>query len=608
MKTRILAQLLAVLLAVASHVSIGGAAERSGPESEAALIEVLRSGAPADKAIACKKLAIYGSKEAVPELAKLLTSEELASWARIALEAIPGDAAGAALRESLSQVDGKLEVGVINSIGVRGDAEAVEALKERLADKNSGVAAAAAIALGKIGNEDAWQALRGALDQNLADVKSAVAEGAILCAERRMAEGNKAEAVKIYDAVRESNPPKQRLVEATRGAILARGEQGVSLLVEQLRSDDERLFQIGLSAARELTSPAVAGALANEMEQAAPERAALLLYVLADRPDAVVPRAVFELAGSGDAGLRIAAARVMGRSEGPKGFETLVKMASDESEEVAAAAMEALAGLPGESVGEEIVRRLRENRDQSAGPLIELIGVRRVHATDVLSKYLDHSDASLRRAALAALGETITPEELSLLVREAITPSNPDDREFIARALEAACVRMPDRDATADELAEALQSADQQTQPVFIEILGTMGGRRALDAIRTAVKSGDPQLEDAGSRVLGQWMTLDAAPVLLEMATEEPAGKYRIRALRGYIRLARQFAGTDAQRAEMCRTALSAADRSEEQKLILSVLELYPSPETRQVALEAAEIDGLREDAVRVAGAIESKL
>ena len=38
---------------------------------------------PAKKAIACKQLAIHGTKQAVPELAKLLHDEQLASWARI---------------------------------------------------------------------------------------------------------------------------------------------------------------------------------------------------------------------------------------------------------------------------------------------------------------------------------------------------------------------------------------------------------------------------------------------------------------------------------------------------------------------------------------------
>ncbi|HXY36116.1 MAG TPA: hypothetical protein VEI07_17910, partial [Planctomycetaceae bacterium] len=68
------------------------------PKKEADLIKILQSDAPkAKKADACKDLAVYGSPKAVPELARLLSDAQLASWARIALEAIPGPASDTAL-------------------------------------------------------------------------------------------------------------------------------------------------------------------------------------------------------------------------------------------------------------------------------------------------------------------------------------------------------------------------------------------------------------------------------------------------------------------------------------------------------------------------------
>ena len=48
------------------------------------LLATLRTAPPADKAIACKMLSVYGTEACVPELAKLLNDEQLASWARIA--------------------------------------------------------------------------------------------------------------------------------------------------------------------------------------------------------------------------------------------------------------------------------------------------------------------------------------------------------------------------------------------------------------------------------------------------------------------------------------------------------------------------------------------
>ncbi len=197
------------------------AAEPSEPkESEQQLIAILRSKPPAEKAIACKKLAIYGSKDAVPELAKLLSDKELASWSRIALEAIPGPEADAALLKATDSLHGLLLVGTINSIGVRQDVNAVDQLTGHLKDDDTAVASAAAVALGHIGNNAATKALRKSLPDAGGAVRSAIAEGCILCAERRLAEGKATQAVAIYDQVRKADLPKPRLLEATRGAIL----------------------------------------------------------------------------------------------------------------------------------------------------------------------------------------------------------------------------------------------------------------------------------------------------------------------------------------------------------------------------------------------------
>src|SRR5688572_4605415 len=106
---------IALVAGLASLVTIGPAQSADGPsQKEKDLIAVLRSGAPAEKAMTCKELAVHGSSAAVPELAKLLADEQLASWARIPLEAIPDKACDEALRNATYSLQGKLLVGVIN--------------------------------------------------------------------------------------------------------------------------------------------------------------------------------------------------------------------------------------------------------------------------------------------------------------------------------------------------------------------------------------------------------------------------------------------------------------------------------------------------------------
>jgi HEAT repeat protein len=599
----------AILLALAPQHSLAvyGAETQASPE-ESQLLETLRSGAPADRAIACKKLAIYGSKAAAPELAKLLADEQLASWARIALEAIPDPAIDAVLNDAAKMLEGRLLVGVINSIGVRRSEIAVEQLAGRLSDQDDEVASAAAVALGRIGNDAATKTLRNSLAGAAPGVRSAVAEGCILCAERLVADSNAAEAAALFDEVRRAEVPQPRILEATRGAILARQSEGLPLLMEVLKSPDKKLFQLGLGVAREVAGNDVADAIATELAQAPPERAALLLYALADRPQAVLSPAMRDAASSGDKRLRLAAIEVIGRLGDADNMPELLTIAAEPDGDLAQSAKAALAALPGETVDAEIMKRLGDAEGPSLVVLIELVGLRRIEATPALVTALGSSDADVRLAALTALGATIGPQDFHVLVARVLRADSEDDAEASGRALEAAAVRMPDRDATARVLAAAMPRASKANKERLIRILGVMGGPVALESIAVALKDGDDQLLDTGTRVLGGWMTVDAAPVLLNLAKAPENAKFQVRALRGYIRLARQFAMADKQRADMCRQALEAAARPAEQKLVLPVLQRYPSVETLAVAVESPWMPELKQDAADVAREIAQKV
>jgi HEAT repeat protein len=603
-----------VLLAalwLAAHASLAVADGPSeSPEKENELLAVLRSDAPkAEQAITCKLLAIYGSSAAVPDLAKLLPDEQLASWARIALEAIPGPEADEALRQATASLQGRLLIGTLNSIGVRRDPLAVETLATHLQNSDAEVASAAAVALGRIGSADATRLLRESLATAPEGVRSAVAEGCVLCAERLLADGNADEAAALYDEVRAADVPKQRILEATRGAILARQQDGVPLLLEQFRSPDKSRFQLALSTAREFPGDQIDQALSDELARATPERAALLIQAMADREQTVQLASIVKAAEQGPQPVRMAAIGALGRVGDASCLATLLQVGLEPDADLAQAAKAALAELQDEAVNEQIVARLSDAQGAMYPLLIELVGQRRIDATSELLKALDHSDSAVRTAALSALGETVDLNDLPALVSQVVSPQHAADAAVAQQALKAASVRMPDREACAELLAAALnRTSSVPTKSALLETLGAMGGTKALATLAAAAKGSDPELQDVSSRLLGEWMTADAAPVLLDLAKSAPGEKYQVRALRGYIRIARQFVLPEQERAEMCRAAWEAAWQPAERKLVLDVLKRYPNAESFQVALQAMETPELKDEATQAALLIAQKL
>lgn len=191
---------------------------------ETRLLPLLAGDSPqCAKDFVCRKLSLIGTVQSVPALAKLLCDEKLSHMSRYALERIPCPEAVQAMREALPKAGGVVKIGIINSLGVRRDAQAVPALVALLGDANQPTAAAAAAALGAIGTTDAAKALNDFRAKTPAGLKLAAADASLLCAERLRAEGKKAEAVAIYKALSTGDQPKHVKMAATRGMLSAAG-------------------------------------------------------------------------------------------------------------------------------------------------------------------------------------------------------------------------------------------------------------------------------------------------------------------------------------------------------------------------------------------------
>ncbi|MEX0585033.1 MAG: HEAT repeat domain-containing protein, partial [Pirellulales bacterium] len=167
-------------------------------ELESRLAELLAADVPrAAKDYICRVLRIVGTAASVPALAKLLAEKEHSHMARYALERIPAPQAAETLRGALASVAGALKIGVISSLGARRDEASVPALAALLGDSAVAVARAAALALGAIRTAAAAKALAQAASANGKEVKAAVTDASLACAEALLNEGKKSEALSL---------------------------------------------------------------------------------------------------------------------------------------------------------------------------------------------------------------------------------------------------------------------------------------------------------------------------------------------------------------------------------------------------------------------------
>ncbi len=191
-------------------------------KNERALLGVLESdGSGAGKQFVCRQLSIIGTKQSVPTLAKMLTDETYSDMARFALERIPDPAVNTALRDALPKSEGKPKVGIINSLGQRRDKQAVGALGGLVGDRNQMVATAAVAALGKIADEQAMKILADARNKSSGKLLMRVLDAYLLCADRLVADGKKAQALLIYKELQQEEMPKPIRTAALTGMLNA---------------------------------------------------------------------------------------------------------------------------------------------------------------------------------------------------------------------------------------------------------------------------------------------------------------------------------------------------------------------------------------------------
>lgn len=588
---------VACVLVLAASALAGPQTGLAAPPDVLPLVAILKSDATAfEKATACRQLSVVGNREAVSALAALLPDPELSTYARWALENIPDPAADEVLRTAIGQVEGDSLLGVLASIGKRRDAQAVEPLVKLLANSHPTVASAAARTLGAIGNGPAAEVLTKMLAEGTPALRPAVAWSCLLCGERLAEQGQRTQAVALYDAVRKADVPQHVALAATHRAIVARGREGLALLAEELTATDEARFRLGLQAARDL-GRAASGALTARFDNASPARQALLVLALSDLGDPGALPTILAAVKSDAKEVRIEALAALGRFGTAAAVAPLLDAAVDPDEQVAQTARTALATLDSGEINQAITDMLRGDHLRTLHVAVTLAGERGLaSATPALFQLAEHQDAVVGSTAVKALGSTVALEDLPKLIARMISGSPAKLQADWAAAVKAACARLP-RDACADRLTAAMSGTTAEARVAVLEQLALVGGSQALVAVVAAARAPDDYLQDAATRLLGGWMSPDAAPPLFDLAKSADSPKYRVRALRGYLRIARQLSLTAEERLEVCRNALAVAERKEDKVLAVETLGRVGLPKALTFAVSLLQDDNLKDAA-----------
>ncbi len=597
------------------------------------------------KTSACKRLAVYGTEKSVPALAKMLADEKLNHPARFALEAMPCPESDAALIEGIKTLDGVCCVGCVNSVAMKQLPAAAGVLKSRLENCNdASIRAAIYRALSLIGADDAKEFLLSKASQPDADAQAARVQGEALLnlVGQFCKAGQYDKAIAVCESIRSASFPAFIQNMALYHELLAKQSDAVSLLKEKLQSPDERVVNVALKTIREFDpndAPAIVGAMIEFLPSLSQDMQCRVLWALGDRQDEASQTLTFPVLKKFATGsapqMQLVAIKGLGKvakSRAVESFEFLMSIPlpadANQLKDFIAERNAAFVRLDCPAVEEAIVSQFHKpNSDVNTTSLVwaikelrlpvsadELIAL--IEKTSVPDGSSDssrnsqlatrNSNADLRAECLKALGQIVTIDQLPKLA--AILAAEHND-ELSTAVLSDACARMPQEQCAA-KIVEAMGAATSPDDQIrTFQLLKLIGGKTALNYIDQACQN--PETIDAATQILGKWSTPEdvntVAAICLKVAKESKDKKYAVRAIRAYIRLARQFYMPSQQKFDMCKTAFQTATRPEDKTLIFEVFKRVIEVESAKQAFSYASDPQYAEPAYDAVVAIAAK-
>jgi HEAT repeat protein len=544
-------------------------------ETEPQALDVLKSAAPAAaKEAACLRLKQIGTAQSVPALKALIADESLAQWAVDALQTMPAREAGEALVQALPETSGKAKALVIFAFGTRRETAAIQPLTKLVSDPDAIVAVATAKALGKIGDAISIAALRAAKPGAPGNVRTAINDALLACAERLLDAGDATTAAAVYGSLRVAAEADQVRTAAFRGAVLCAANHKGSLLLEALIAGVPAEQAMAIQLARELPDSEVTSTLAGSLARTGPLVQVALLEALSQRNDPAAAKEIATLTRASEASVRSAVIKALGQLGDASHVGLLAELAATAAPAERSEARLALVTLHRGQVLEAILTEIHKAPGETRIELTQTLARRMDRgAVPQLLRLASESDAKLGIAAIQALEKLADDSHMSPLL--GLITGATDDARRAAAVSAFAAVGARGRHAAefSSGALKSLAGATPEIRCALLEGAGSLGGPGVLDALRAALKDPDANVRVTALRTMAENSGDEARPDLLKLAQESPAEPDRALALRGYWRLVEAMnERPQVDRFVAVRAGLAATKSAADQKLGLARL------------------------------------
>jgi HEAT repeat protein len=551
---------------------------------------------------ACQQLALIGTARAVPALAGLLESSDTVALGCLALGPNPSPEAGRALRDALDSAEGEARLQIINTLGNRQDPLAVSLLAGLSRHDEGATAEAAIVALGRIGDSNVVHALSALRRENRQEVAHALDEASLYCAESLVAAGDRRGASQLYEELLASAQSRAARRGSFHALISLDEDGGQRRILDVLRGDDASLKPLAIAGIIDLSGADVSHKFGAELPRLAADDQVLLIEALAARGDPDAIGIIAAQAKAGDAAVRTAAVQALGQhgdaTSVPALAGALAGAASAAERQAVERALVTLRG--GTTTDAAIIEALKSEADKSKPSLMTSLALRRSRlAVPALLEETQSSVPAVARAAFQALGPLVVAKDLEPLLDGLTHLKAEAARAHAEIAVSRALAQLNDKTAGSKLLRLRLDPrTDVTTRLSLMRLLPNVPDAAALEVLAEASAASDVEVVDTALRALADWPDQDAWDLLEGVYRRSGAESYRVLALRGLVRLARESTRQPNDAVILrYRGLFEGAKSDNDRKLILGALAGVAHPAALEMALSQLGGPGVRAEA-----------
>jgi HEAT repeat protein len=461
------------------------------------------------------------------------------------------------------------------------------------------LALAAIVALGRIGNAAAAEALQAVAPQAPASLQPALIDAQLAAAATLCRDGEHALAARICESLQADASPRVRAA-ALRGLLAARPADSLEMLIAGLASEEAWKRAVAADCVRDLRKPEEIERVAAAIPSLPGPGQLAALVALRDRSHPAVREAAWNVLETADGEIGPAALDALIASGTAQDVSRLAQLAATAGElQVRQSAARTLGQMTAPGTNQAILDLIDAQPDVASAVIPCALARRSPELVPGFLKAAEAPREATRLQAWQALETMAGPDDADRLVRLLSKTPDGEVREAAGRAVWMSCQQIPDPARRVEPLLAALRQADGPARCALLPTLGRLGGADALAALRSAMDSDDADVRDAGYRAIANWPDATVADQLLQIATSGSAEHHRVWALRAYIRVVALPDQRPApQTFEMLRQAMQLATRPEDRELVIARLGAVRTPEALTLLLSFLDDSQLQQAAV----------